>query len=99
MKTKTGFLVEAQGWNIYWNNERAHSGINGMTPTEKLADGGYTNADAIGRFPTFILEDVHHELLTLPSFMEIQPKRFEVGCPQGASQNVLRYYRGYCGTH
>lgn len=99
MKTKADFLVEAQGWNMFWNNERAHMGIDGMTPTEKLRDLGYTNATAIGSFPTFILEDIHHELYTLPSFMEKQPKRFEVSCLQGASQNVLRYYHRFVGRH
>lgn len=92
MKTKATFLVEAQGWNLFWNNERAHAGIGGMTPTEKLSDLGYTNATAIGSFPTFILEDVHHELFTIPSFMEQQPKRFEVSFPQEVSQNVLTHY-------
>lgn len=92
MKTRVDFLVEAEGWNFFWNNERAHAGIGGMTPTEKLSSLGYMNATAIGSFPTFILEDVHQELLALSSFMDAQPKRFEVGCPQGVSQNVLTHY-------
>lgn len=83
--TKTDFLLEAQRWNIYWNCDRAHSGIgmDDMTPSEKLSRLGYANVDAIGRFPTFILEDIHRELLSMPSFMAAQPVR---------SQNVLTYY-------
>jgi putative transposase len=94
MSTKTDFLLEAQRWNIYWNCERGHSGIgmHGLAPAEKLASLGYTNAEAIGRFPTFILEDIHRELYEMPTFMARQPKRTE-------SQNVLTYYHIFALVH
>jgi putative transposase len=92
--TKTDFLLEAQRWNIYFNVERPHGGIDHMTPSEKLRDCGYgqTTAEAIGRFPTFILEDVHKELVELPQVMAQEPKREEVSYPQKKSQNVFAYY-------
>ncbi len=94
--TKEDFLLEAERWNIYFNIDRAHGGIEGMTPAEKLAECGYTNAEAIGRFPTFILEDVHRELAELPTFMAQQPMRKVLHYPQIASQNVLTYYLQVC---
>jgi hypothetical protein len=66
MNTKQNFLIEAQKWNIYWNCDRFHSGIDGMTPVEKLESLGVVNAWKIGTFPTFILEDIFDDLLTLP---------------------------------
>ena len=90
INSKMDFLLEAQKWNLYWNLERSHSGIgmDDMTPVEKLSSLGYANAEAIGRFPTFILEDVHQELAALPVFM----KKWEK-LSTGRSQNVLDYYR------
>ena len=91
IKTKTDFLIEAEQWNIYWNNTRTHSGIGDMTPSEKLGSLGYTNALAIGRFPTFVLEDIHQELYQLPSVMEKLMKERGVGEVR-VSENVLTYY-------
>ena len=90
IKNKTDFLIEAQRWNIYWNNKRAHSGIKDVTPSEKLSSLGYANALAIGRFPTFILEDIHQELYGLPSVMRSLMKERGSGV---VSENVLTYYR------
>jgi len=87
IKTKTDFLIEAQRWNIYWNNERTHSGIDEMTPCEKLTSLGYTNGEAIGSFPAFVLEDIHQELLKLPDVMESLMRKVDK-----VSQNVLTYY-------
>lgn len=92
IKTKTDFLIEAQQWNIYWNNTRTHSGIEEMTPSEKLTSLGYTNAFAIGRFPTFVLEDIHQELCRLPEVMKPLMKERGVG-EVGVYQNVLTYYQ------
>ncbi|RJQ35738.1 hypothetical protein C4568_00300, partial [Candidatus Parcubacteria bacterium] len=89
---------EAQSWNIYWNCERPHMGISDKTPVELLSSLGYTNATAIGRFPTFILEDIHGELLSLPALM----KRWErpaLRYPQTRSQNVFAYYLFYFLIH
>ena len=86
IKNKTDFLIEAQRWNMYWNNERPHSGIGDVTPGEKLRSLGYSNAQAIGNFPTFVLEDIHQELYRLPQFME---ERMIAGV---LSQNVLTPY-------
>lgn len=85
INNKTDFLIEAQNWNLYWNCLRSHSGIgmNDHTPVEMLTKLGYTNAQAIGSFPTFILEDIHQELVDLPKYMEER---------RGLSQNVLTYY-------
>jgi putative transposase len=91
IKNKTDFLIEAQQWNIYWNNNRTHSGIGDVTPSEKLGSLGYTNALAIGRFPTFVLEDIHQELYQLPDVMETLMKERGVG-EVGVYQNVLTYY-------
>ena len=87
--TKTDFLVEAQHWNIYWNCERPHQGLLGMTPALKLSRLGYENAYRIGRFPTFILEDIHPELLAMPAFMAARPTSI---VHTTRSQNVLTYY-------
>lgn len=89
ISSKFDFLVEAQNWNIYWNCERPHQGIDDLTPVEKLSGLGYTNARAIGCFPTLILEDFYRELIDLPSFMAKQPK---VVVHRTRSQNVLTYY-------
>jgi len=88
--TKIDFLLEAQRWTIYWNCERPHSGIEGMTPVQKLSRLGYENAHKIGSFPTFILEDIHRELLALPAFMASRPTSIVHSL---RSQNVLTYYR------
>ena len=89
--TKTDFLVEAQRWNIYWNCDRVHSGIgmDNMTPVERLSSLGYENAQKIGSFPTFILEDIHYELLDMPAFMAAQPTSV---VHTSRSQNVFDYY-------
>jgi len=91
IKTKTDFLIEAQHWNIYWNNQRAHSGIDGMTPSEKLASLGYANATAIGSFPTFILEDIYQELYQLPEVVKSLSNKYVLRSGL-VSQNVLTYY-------
>ena len=90
INTKSDFLIEAQKWNIYWNCYRPHQGIDNLTPAEKLAGLGYTNASAIGHFPTLVLEDFYRELIDLPNFMAKQPK---VVIHRIRSQNVLTYYR------
>lgn len=91
IKNKTDFLIEAQHWNIYWNSERTHSGIDDMTPCEKLTSLGYTNAQAIGNFPTFVLEDIHQELYKLPEVMKSLMKKSSDNGVR-LSQNVLTYY-------
>ena len=96
------FLLEAQQWNLYWNLERPHSGIgmDDMTPVEKLSSLGYSNAEAIGRFPTFILEDIYQEMVGVPAFMAGWERAKKVAPPAelstGRSQNVLDYYRQPC---
>ena len=91
IKTKTDFLIEAQHWNIYWNNQRTHLGIDGLTPSEKLTSLGYGNAEAIGSFPTFILEDIHQELYQLPDVIKLIDAQYG----ERLSQNVLTYYRNH----
>lgn len=79
IKSKQDFLVEAQGWIIYYNNRMSDSiGLEGITPKEKLQELGYTNADAICNFPCLILEDYWRPI---SDFFEIEK-----------SQNVLTYY-------
>jgi hypothetical protein len=80
INSKQDFLVEAQGWIIYYNNRMSDSiGLEGITPKEKLQDLGYTNADAICNFPCFILEDYWRPI---SDFFEIEK-----------SQNVLTPYQ------
>jgi hypothetical protein len=84
INTKEEFLVEAQNWNIYWNCERPHMGINNLTPVEYLDQLGYSQAKKIGMFPTMILEDYFRELHLIPTYFEIQGDK---------SQNVLTHYQ------
>ena len=94
INSKTDFLIEAQSWQIYWNLERSHSGIgmHDMTPAEKLSSLGYTNASTIGTFPTLILEDMHTELLSLPTLMKKWERPAALSYPQIESQYVFTYY-------
>ncbi len=81
INSKQDFLIEAQGWIIYYNNRISDSiGLEGISPKEKLQELGYTNADAICNFPCFILEDYWRPI---SDFFEIEK-----------SQNVLTYYQG-----
>lgn len=78
---KKDFLVEAQEWIIYYNNERGSSGIgmNNMSPVEKLQSLGVYNAKKVCCFPLVVLED----------FFEPLHDIFEVE----KSQNVLTHYQ------
>ena len=89
IETKTDFLLEAQKWNIYWNCERPHSGIDDLTPSEKLEKLGFANARALCSFPSFILEDIHKELFDLPDLLKGVCSTY----PQNVSQNVFDYYK------
>lgn len=97
INNKADFLIEAQQWNSYWNLERSHSGIgmHDLTPAEKLASLGYTNATVIGSFPTLILEDFHTELLSLPAVMKKWERPIPLSYPQTQSQNVFTYYQAH----
>ena len=92
IETKVDFLLEAQRWNIYWNCERPHSGIDNLSPSEKLERLGFANARAICSFPSFILEDIHKELFDLPDLLKSACSDSSQGV-QDVSQNVFDYYQ------
>ena len=64
MKTKKQFMKHAQQYNDYWNKQRFHSGsgMNNMTPKEKLIQQWFHQVDRILDFEVLFL-DSHFERL------------------------------------
>lgn len=74
MGTKRSFIQEVRDYGLYWNYERAHSGI-GMkdqTPYEALKKSGLVGVENLLLFPTLILEDVIQDLRVCTRPIEVE---------------------------
>lgn len=69
VKSELGFIRLGAWWQKVYNTIRTHSGINDLTPYQKLKSLGYSTSQEFCLFPTLILD----RLTSLPIILE-RPK-------------------------